>query len=247
MTDPIAALLNRTADQFAAGVTAPLAAVQPRPQRSTVRRVLLPAAAAAAVVGVAAAAVAIAPGRSGRTIVYAATGPELGTVQAPRNQGGAGIFDTAAAGGTPTEVDLLARVEPNQAAELALVGARTGGQVCVGFGLLPPAVNQGFDRLCTDGDPAPYGDQPLVAAGTGPATEEINGIDLPAAAYGSAPPGTRTVELARDGKVLRVKARDAGPHYKHRAYWAAAWDLGGGPTTIRALNADGEEVARSRR
>jgi hypothetical protein len=247
MTDPITALLNRTADQLAAGVTAPPAAVQPRPHRSTVRRVLLPAAAAAAVVAVAVGAVAVAPSRPAGTTVYSAAGPELGTVAAPRNQGGAEIFDSAAAGGTPTELDLLARVDQDQAAELALVGARTAGQVCVGFGLLPPAVNQGFDRLCTDGDPPPWGEQSLVAVGTGPATEEINGIDLPAAAYGSAPPGARTIELARDGEVIRVDARDAGPDYKHRAYWAAAWDLGGGPTTIRALNADGEEVARTRR
>lgn len=252
MTDQVTALITHAADRLAEGVTAP-----PRrppaaaPGRSRAGRWALPAAAAAAVVAVAGTAALVtqqSPARAPVRTVYAGAAAELGTETVPVTASGRNLFQGGATSGGPARGDLLARLT-TEAGEGVLLGHRSAdGTFCVGFGYLPPSRNIGLGTDCSPDGTPPLADGDIALAGVGPATAAVNGIDQPPVLYGSAPAGTRTIELSKpDGPPARVPARDGGDRYNHRAYFAVEWDLGDGELVVRALAEDGTVLAREER
>lgn len=178
--------------------------------------------------------------------VYAGSTPELGTVSAPVDVAGNGRTPDGGLGSpTPGPADLLARVD-NVKGTAVLLGVRVSGGTCVSTGYLPPAVSLGSASVCARGTSRlgrVLGADAIVVSGFGPGGAPGGTLDPPAT-YGSAPPGTRLVSLARPGQAdLVVPARDGGDRYDHAAFFMATWDLGAGPTTATARAADGRKLA----
>lgn len=248
MTDRLTDLLQHTADQLAAGQQAPaLHADGAAVGGPAGRKWLLPAAAAVAVVAVAAGAALLRlPGTSGQ--VYAGAEPELGTSMVPVDVRGTSMLErTARQPGRPQgPADLLAELDNRKGRGVLVAQTFDNGMICATFGYLPPAINMGGGSNCSDPDNEgpPFSRAPLTFEGFGPGGSP-GGIKDPAVIFGGAPQGTRTIALSGDGREpLEVAARDAGERYGHRAYFAATWDLGDGPTTVRALDARRRELAR---
>lgn len=260
MSDRLTELVTRTADQLTRGATPPPLAGQMAPPRR------LPswaasAAAAAAVVTVAVGVFLSSPdGERARSAasssppaaeptalpertVYATDGPELGTGPVPVDVVGKSILARDHVETAPAIGDVLARLVEDDGEQVLVGHEFPDGKICVAAGYLPPGENLSVSRQCGDTSRPPYSERPIAVVGQGVLRGEAS---APAATFGSALPGTRTVELsAPDRDPVRVRARDAGEKYGHRAYFLARWDLDPalGATTIRAYDEQGRLLA----
>lgn len=258
MSDRLTELLTHTADQLARGAAPPPLAGPAEPGR--IPRRAAPAAAAAAVVTVAVGVFLASPDAERARFtsppptapaaeptalpvrtVYATDGPELGTGPVPVDVVGLSVLARDPGETAPAVADVLARLTDGSGQQVLVGHAFPDGRVCAALGYLPPGQNQSVARQCRDTARPPYGDGPVTLYGEGP----LDGpASAPAASYGSAVPGTRTVELSAPGRdPLRVPARDAGEAYGHRAYYLARWDPTKGATTVRAYDEGGQLLA----
>jgi hypothetical protein len=175
--------------------------------------------------------------------VYATDRPELGTGPVPVDVIGKSILARDPGETSPAAADVLARLVDGSGELVLVAHAFADGRICAAAGYLPPADNLSVSRVCGDSSGPPYSEGPIAVSGVG----ELRGeTTAPAAAYGSAVPGTRTVEFSSPGRdTVRVPARDAGDRYGHRAYLIAPWDLDASldPTTIRAYDEQGRLLA----
>lgn len=190
----------------------------------------------------------LAPSASPERAVYAQGSPELGTVEAPVDVVGRPVASAEDRLGPLIEgpADLLARTETRKGT-MVLFGQRHENGVCVSTAYLPPAVNMGSSRSCATADRSParvLGPTPVVLSGFGPGGAP-GGLKDPAITYGSAPPGTRRVVLDGEGRPpVTADARDGGTTYAHETFFVVAWDLGAGPTTARAYDAEGQLLGK---
>lgn len=174
--------------------------------------------------------------------VYGADGPELGKIPMPP----AAKRPTTRTDDPPvgTQADLLASLETSAGLARVFGFTRQSGERCTGQDYRVPFLNSDGPTSCSP-----------VGAGLGPRADEeqltIGGgqdstpgaIKAPPLLYGSAPPGTRIVELVgEEGVTFRAQARDAGPAYAHRAYYLAEWSTLV-KTQARALDEQGRALA----
>jgi hypothetical protein len=250
MTGALDELLAAAADDLSRGVAAPPAAgLVARARRRRALRIALPVLAPVLAAAVAT-AVGLGPSlllhHRGSKPVYASDGPELGHVPVPT----AALSPSRISGSQvdPPKnrpADLLA-IATTKDGRARLVGfQRRSGARCVVQDYAVPFWNSNGPSQCRQSGQIPFDDPPLAVSAAAVVTP---GSLKPAPlAFGAAPPGTRTVEFSAPGRAtVRAEARDGGPGYKHRAFFITSWPIGV-EATVRALDANGRELARGHR
>jgi hypothetical protein len=251
MTGALDELLAAAADDLSRGVDVPPAGLLvARVRRRRALRVALPAALAPVLAAVVATAVGLGPSlllhHGAPKTVYASDGPELGHVPVPT----AALPPSRIPGSQvdpPMDgpADLLA-IATTKDGRARLIGfQRRSGARCVVQDYAVPFWNSNGPSQCGQDGQIPFEDPKLAVSGAAVTTP---GSLKPAPlAFGAAPPGTRTVEFSAPGRTtVRAQARDGGPDYKHRAFFITSWPMGV-ESTVRALDANGRELAREHR
>ncbi|MCU1589595.1 MAG: hypothetical protein JWP11_851 [Frankiales bacterium] len=247
MTDQLDSLLAHTAEHLSRDVVAPPSgpllarARRRRVLRVAVPTVLTPLLAATLAVALGAGPSLVLPGHHGLRTVYARGGPELGHLPLPA----AARAQLAELGGdlaADAPADLLA-VATTKNGRARLIGfQRRSGARCVFQDYVVPFLNSNGGVDCGLNGREPLDRQPITVAGSADSTP--GSIKAAPISFGSAPPGTRTVEFTAPAtQTVRAVARDGGPAYRHRSFFLTSWPVGVS-STVRALDAQGRELAR---